>query len=236
MVDQKINTKPFVSSKYRKSDDIILEENGMIISEKEYVADIFKNYFSKIAEGLGFNDPIPNDYHDDDVLLSAIKKYDRHPSITAIKSALKCQHSFCFAETNTMDVYLIFSKMNVKNSVGYDDIPCKFLKIGATPLAGILCQMVNISLNECNFPGLLFCFWARFGKSVVCFLRPDVFQNLYLVLDKDIAARPPNYGWLKIGNLNWIMLISLEPLPLTWARLSIAYHTVCSSLNCLHMG
>ena len=45
--------------------------------------------------------------------------------------------------------------MNVKKSVGYDDIPCKFLKIGATPLAGILCQMVNISLNECNFPDLL---------------------------------------------------------------------------------
>ena len=65
--------KPFVSSKYRKSDDIILEENGMIISEKEYVADIFNNYFSKVAEGLEFNDPIPNDYHDDDILLSAIK-------------------------------------------------------------------------------------------------------------------------------------------------------------------
>ena len=45
--------------------------------------------------------------------------------------------------------------MNIKKSVGYDDIPCKFLKIGATPLAGILCQMVNISLNECNFPDML---------------------------------------------------------------------------------
>ena len=39
-------------------------------------------------------------------------------------------------------------KMNVKKSVGYDDIPCKFLTIGATPLAGILCQMVNISLEN----------------------------------------------------------------------------------------
>ena len=116
------------------------------------MADVFKNYFSKIAECLGFNDPIPNDYHDDDVLLSSMKKYDSHPSIKAIKSALKCQHSFCFAETDASDVYRILTKMNVKKSVGYDDIPCKFLKIGATPLAGILCQMVNISLNECNFP------------------------------------------------------------------------------------
>ena len=73
----------------------------------------------------------------------------------AIKSAFKCQHFFCFAETNAIDVYRIITKMNVKKSVGYDDIPCKFLKIGATPLAGILCQMVNISLNEFNFPDML---------------------------------------------------------------------------------
>ena len=127
----------------------------MIISEKEYVADIFNKYFSKIAEGLGFNDPTPNDYHDDDVLLTAIKKIRQPPSIIAIKSALKCQHSFCFAETDASGVYRILTKMNVKKSVGYDDIPCTFLKIGATPLAGILCQMVNISLNECNFPVML---------------------------------------------------------------------------------
>ena len=76
----------------------------------------------------------------------------------AIKSALKCQHSFCFAETDASDVYRILTEMNVKKSVGYDgydDIPFEFLKIGTTPLAGILCQMVNISLNECNFPDLL---------------------------------------------------------------------------------
>ena len=216
--------KPFVSSKYRKSDDIILEENGMIISEKEHVADIFNNYFSKIAEGLGFNDPIPNDYHDDDVLLSAIKRYDSHPSIIAIKSALKCQHSFRFAETDASDDYQILTKMNVKKSVGYDDIPCKFLKIGATPLAGILCQMVNISLNECNFPDMLkFAEIAallkktmidlskktidqsasslQFRKFLSKFLEISCllsstrfFQNFYLASAKDIAVRPPDYG------------------------------------------
>ena len=52
----------------------------MIISEKEYVADIFNNCFSKIAEGLGFNDPIPNDYYDDDVLLPAIKNTTATPA------------------------------------------------------------------------------------------------------------------------------------------------------------
>ena len=67
------------------------------------------------------------------------------------------------------DVYRILTKMNVKKSVGNDDIPCKFLKIGTTPPAGILCQMVNISLNECSL-------WESFWKSIVYFLRPDFFR------------------------------------------------------------
>ena len=109
--------------------------------------------------------------------------------------------------------------MNVKKSVGYDDIPCKLLKIGATPLTGILCQMVNISLNECNFPYLLkfaeiaalfkkklidcskktidqSAFSRQFLKSLTEFLEISCllsstrfFQNFYLALDKDIAAR-----------------------------------------------
>ena len=52
----------------------------MMISEKECVAAIFNIYSSKIAECLGFNDPIPNDYYDDDVLLSAIKNTTAFPA------------------------------------------------------------------------------------------------------------------------------------------------------------
>ena len=41
--------------------------------------------------------------------------------------------------------------MNAKKSVDINDIPCKYLKIGVTFLAGIVCQMVNISMKEYNF-------------------------------------------------------------------------------------
>ena len=235
-----------------------------MISEKEYVADIFNNYFNKIAEGLGFNDPIPNDFHDDDVLLSAIK-YDSHPSIIAIKSALKCNHSFCFAETNASDAYRILIKQNAKKYVGYDDIPGKFLQIGATPLAGISCQMVDISLKECNFPDLLKfaeiaalfikldkllkensrpvsiltaiskVFGWVFGESVVYFLRSDFFQNFYLVLDR-YSCQTSLLRMIEDwkSELDNGNIIGTVAIGLT--RPSIAYHTaVCSSLNCMHM-
>ena len=158
--------------------------------------------------------------------------------LLGINCALKFQHSFGFAEANASDVKRILIKMNAKKSVGYDDIPCKFLKIGATPLAGILCQKVDISLEECNFPDLLKfseiaalfqkidrlfkgnyrlvsiltaiskVFERMFGKKS-CLIFAIRFKKIYLVLDKDIAARPPYYGWLQFGHLNWIIVISL---------------------------
>ena len=72
--------------------------------------------------------------------------------LLGVNCALKIQPSFCFAETNACDVYRILIKINAKKTVGYDDIPCKLLKMCATLLAGILCQKVDISWKECNFP------------------------------------------------------------------------------------
>ena len=68
--------------------------------------------------------------------------------------------------------------------------------------------------------------------EISCLLSSIIFlQYFYLVLDKDIAARPPYYRWLKIGNLNWIMVISLEPLPSTWARPSIPHGLLIVKLH-----
>ena len=121
--------------------------------------------------------------------------------------------------------------MDVKKSVGYDDIPCKFLKIGATPLAGILFQMVNIfwmnviSQVYLNLQKLLLylkkldrlfkenykpvSILTAISKVLSEFLAISClpssarfFQNFSLVFDKDIAAKPPYYWWLEIGNLN----------------------------------
>ena len=63
----------------------MLGENDLIITESESVAKIFNKYFNEIAEGIGFNDPIPENFDSDEILLSMIKSYDNHPSIRAIK-------------------------------------------------------------------------------------------------------------------------------------------------------
>ena len=49
------------------------------------VANVFNDYFTAIADGIGFNDPIPSGYENDAVLKTILAKYDDHPSIIAIK-------------------------------------------------------------------------------------------------------------------------------------------------------
>ena len=64
------------------------------------MANIFNDYFTAIADGIGFNDPISAGYENDAVLITMIAKNDVHPSIIAIKKALHTDNSFTF--TNVM--------------------------------------------------------------------------------------------------------------------------------------
>ena len=115
----------------------------------------FNEYFTGIASDIGFKDPIPDDYGKDEVLVSLIAKYDNHPSIISIQSAVLEHGTFEFEQVDINQIYQILVKMNDKKASGYDGIPCKLLKLGAFPLAGILCKLINISISECKFPDVL---------------------------------------------------------------------------------
>ena len=72
-------------NKCKPNKDIILCENDNIINHLSEVANIFNDCFTAIADGIGFNDPIPVGYENDAVLKIMIAKYEDHPSIIAIK-------------------------------------------------------------------------------------------------------------------------------------------------------
>ena len=80
--------KPFVNNKSNSNKDIILCENDNIISHPNEVANIFNDYFTAIADEIGFDDPIPSGYENDDVPRAMRAKYDNHPSIITIKKFL----------------------------------------------------------------------------------------------------------------------------------------------------
>ena len=107
--------KPFISSRHDTNIDIMLCENDSIISESETVAKIFNKYFNEIADGIGFNDPIPENFDKDDILLCMIKRYDDHPSIVTIKKKFCPQgQTFDFVNITANDVKSCIINMDSK--------------------------------------------------------------------------------------------------------------------------
>ena len=148
--------KPFVSSRYDTNIDIMLCGNDSIISESETVAKIFNKYFNEIADGTGFNDPIPENFDKDDILLSMIKRYDDHPSTVPIKNKFCPQRqTYDFVHITANDIKSCIINMDSKKSTGYDGFPVKLLKVGADPLSMIISELINMSIDECTFPDLL---------------------------------------------------------------------------------
>ena len=117
---------------------LVLSENNSIITESESVAKIFNKYFNEIAEGIGFNDPIPENLDKDDILLSMIKRYDDHPSIMAIKRFSTQYWGQSFGIVNP----------DSEKSTGYDGIPAKLLKVGAELLSVMISKLTNMSIGE----------------------------------------------------------------------------------------
>ena len=143
-------------------------ENDSIISESESVAKIFNKYFNAIAEGIGFNDPIPENFDKDDIFLSLIKRYDDHPSIMAIKKICTQGQSFDFVHVTPNDVKSCIVNMDSKKSTGYDGILVKLLKVGTDPLSMIISELINMSIDECVFPDLL-----KYAKIAALFKKLD---------------------------------------------------------------
>ena len=76
--------KPFLSNKSSSTKDVMLFANDCIIADTKQVANVLNRYFTEIALGIGFNDPIPDGYTKS-TMTTWISKYDSHPRITAIK-------------------------------------------------------------------------------------------------------------------------------------------------------
>ena len=109
--------KPFINSKYNFKEHIILRLEDDIVNDAKYVAKIFNEYFTRIASDIGYNDTIPDDYDNDDVLIALIAKYDRHPNILSIKSSLPEHRTFEFKHVDMNKIYQILRNMNDKKSI-----------------------------------------------------------------------------------------------------------------------
>ena len=134
-------------SKYCSQENIILHEKDDIVSDAKSVAKIFNEYITGIASDIGFNDHIPDKYGKDEVLISLVK-YNNHPSVISVKSAILEHGKFEFEEVDINQIYQILVNMNDTKATGYDGIPCKLLKTAASHLWEYYTNLlIYLSLN-----------------------------------------------------------------------------------------
>ena len=162
ITDNKIfwkTVKPFLSNNGCFYKQITLIEGEKIISEDKEVAEKLGNYFEKAVKSLDINE--------DTVLLTStigiydtidiiIKKYEKHPSILAIKGKIVLpQQKFTFMHTELADMEKEVKSLNGKKATTFNSIVTKLLKytfdICGPTLYNIWCDAVM----HCTFPNKL---------------------------------------------------------------------------------
>ena len=122
--------KPLFSDKTKSAVSIALKDNNKIVGSQNEVANIFKDYFSKIVSSLQVpesNNIDPQSERMSCPTLKSIMKYRRHPSIIAIQDVYKGS-SFSFSTVEKVDLIRKIKKPSKKKAIQDDVIPVKILK------------------------------------------------------------------------------------------------------------
>lgn len=153
--------KPYLTNKGALCcSDIILSENGDIITDDSIIANIFVDYYTNIVELTSGTPPTPiADTRSpgtslDQVIDQICKHFTNHPSITSIKSNIKFTNIFKFNPVTEIQVSKMLKSINPKKAIGIDGIPPLLLKISADIITKPLTCLINQSIKEGVFPTL----------------------------------------------------------------------------------
>ena len=136
--------KPYMNDKRKSHQNIILNEEGRIVTSRDEVCEIFNSFFSTVADNIGEPDPI--EVGDDDPLGKLINKHERHPSIIAIKE-MGWDEEFNFKAVKRKHVRQTLMKINPYKATGCDQLPGKTVKTCADELTNTICSIVNDSIR-----------------------------------------------------------------------------------------
>ena len=132
--------RPFLNSKAKQANDIILKENDIVISDKKDIADLFNNHFVQIADCAAHVSEVEHG-----------QGYANHPSILAIQKH-NPQNYFKFQLTNQVLVEKLLLDINVQKSCGHDMISPRLLKESAVVIARPIANVINSSISQCKYP------------------------------------------------------------------------------------
>ena len=122
------------------SSTICLENDGTLSFDPKANAEIFKDFYSNLANDLlrKLQNP-PNKYRKD-----TVKKY--------YEKLYLAGKSFSFEPVEHASVLTLLQQVNHSKSAGIDNLTGKFLKEGAPVLASPIRDLINLSISLSSFP------------------------------------------------------------------------------------
>ena len=147
--------KPLFSEKVKASQKISLINGNTIISENSEIAGVFNEFIVSAATNLDIDvsDIQTTDTQNiNDPILKAIKKYEKHPSITKITENIRVDNKFSFSTVPLIDIKNVVTSLGVSKSTTYCNIPTNIFKQDFDICSVVFANIYNNCTVVPNFP------------------------------------------------------------------------------------
>ena len=136
--------RPLLSDKNTIFSQISIKENNGIVSDDFHLSEQFSTFFKDAVRSLNVK---PDEYYLSDTenlsdsVEIAIRKFENHPSVRAIKQNISVKQDFYFSCTEVRDILKKTCALNNKKNGTFGNIPTKLINevpdICAPPLNDI---------------------------------------------------------------------------------------------------
>ena len=138
---------PFITDGKSKSSNMIsLNDNENIVTDPNKVSEILNDHFVNVAEKIGFSDSIIS-------VNATIENHSKHISILKINEKFpSALNSFVFKTVSPSEIMVYSKSFNPRKATGFDNIPCKLLRLACKELSSPLAFIINASISQNVFP------------------------------------------------------------------------------------
>ena len=123
-------------------------------TEKER-AEVFNKFFGNAVKNINisqYSDLYPIIEKVKDPTLKAILKYEKHPSILAIRTKCNRNGAFSFKEVSFKEIETEIRLLKLNKTSQYSDIPIKIIKKNSNIFSNFICESINNSIKSSIFP------------------------------------------------------------------------------------
>ena len=148
--------KPLFSDKLKSNEKFTLVAIDKIFTQDTEVAEKLNSFFSNVAKNPKipeYNETNPLAEEIANPILKSVLKYDKHPSVTAIRN-LNIRSHFEFSFVSVDDALKEIKKLNCRKAAQSTGILVKTLKDNVHIYEGCICGFFNESVNCCKFPSI----------------------------------------------------------------------------------